>query len=63
MAKKTIGKKYEYEMANRLGQGAFAEVYKGLNKETGEVVAIKVIKRSILARYGYLKSFIAVLIC
>ena len=58
MAKKTIGKKYEYEMVNRLGQGAFAEVYKGLNKETGEVVAIKVIKRSILARYGYSISFI-----
>lgn len=48
MATKQIGKKYEYSLSNRLGQGAFAEVYKGQNKKTGETVAIKVIKRSIL---------------
>jgi calcium-dependent protein kinase len=53
MSKKTVGAKYEYELSNRLGQGAFAEVYKGKNKVTGEVVAIKVIKRSLLAKYGY----------
>ncbi|CAD8139098.1 unnamed protein product [Paramecium pentaurelia] len=52
MSKKTVGQKYEYELQNRLGQGAFAEVYKGKNKVTGEIVAIKVIKRSLLAKYG-----------
>jgi hypothetical protein len=26
MSKKTIGTKYEYELSNRLGKGAFAEV-------------------------------------
>jgi hypothetical protein len=26
MSKKTIGTKYEYELTNRLGKGAFAEV-------------------------------------
>lgn len=32
MSKKTVGSKYEYELASRLGAGAFAEVYKGKNK-------------------------------
>lgn len=53
MAKKTVGNKYEYEMTNKLGSGAFAEVYKGRNRSTGEIVAIKVIKRSLLLKYGY----------
>lgn len=52
MAKKTVGAKYEYELKDKLGSGAFAEVYKGRNKTTGEVVAIKVIKRAFLAKYG-----------
>lgn len=55
MSKKNVGQKYEYELSNRLGQGAFAEVYKGRNRLTDEVVAIKVIKRSLLAKYGYKK--------
>jgi calcium-dependent protein kinase len=53
MSKKSVGQKYEYELSGRLGQGAFAEVYKGRNRLTDEVVAIKVIKRSLLAKYGY----------
>ncbi|CAD8077095.1 unnamed protein product [Paramecium sonneborni] len=52
MSKKTVGSKYEYELSNKLGSGAFAEVYKGKNKMTGEVVAIKVIKRTLLEKYG-----------
>lgn len=59
MSKKSVGQKYEYELSNRLGQGAFAEVYKGRNKITNEVVAIKVIKRSLLARYGYKYYYIS----
>jgi calcium-dependent protein kinase len=50
--KKNVGKKYEYYLVDKLGSGAFAEVFKGKNKETQETVAIKVIKRSLLAKYG-----------
>lgn len=53
MSRKVIGDKYEYELNQKLGSGAFAEVFKGKNKLTGEVVAVKVIKRSILDKYGY----------
>ncbi|CAD8107189.1 unnamed protein product [Paramecium sonneborni] len=50
--KKVVGKKYEYQTQDKLGSGAFAEVYFGKNKLTQEAVAIKVIKRSVLAKYG-----------
>ncbi|CAD8102450.1 unnamed protein product [Paramecium primaurelia] len=50
--KKCVGKKYEYFLKDKLGSGSFAEVVKGKNKQTDEIVAIKVIKRSILAKYG-----------
>ena len=35
----------DYEMITRLGGGSFADVYKALEKSTGELVAIKVLKR------------------
>ena len=35
----------DYEMITRLGGGSFADVYKALEKSTGEFVAIKVLKR------------------
>ncbi|CAK60221.1 unnamed protein product (macronuclear) [Paramecium tetraurelia] len=50
--RKCVGKKYEYCLNDKLGSGTFAEVVKGKNKLTDEVVAIKVIKRSILEKYG-----------
>ncbi|CAD8115054.1 unnamed protein product [Paramecium sonneborni] len=50
--KKSVGKKYEYYLNDKLGTGSFAEVVKGKNKKTDEVVAIKIIKRSVLAKYG-----------
>jgi serine/threonine protein kinase len=34
-----------YQMITRLGGGSFADVYKALEKSTGELVAIKVLKR------------------
>ena len=34
----------DYEMITRLGGGSFADVYKALEKSTGELVAIKVLK-------------------
>jgi serine/threonine protein kinase len=35
----------DYQMITRLGGGSFADVYKALEKSTGELVAIKVLKR------------------
>ena len=35
----------DYEMITRLGGGSFADVYKALEKSTGELVAIKVLKK------------------
>lgn len=32
-----------YEKGERIGKGSFGEVYKGINKQTGEEVAIKII--------------------
>ena len=38
-----IGKD-KYEIQDKIGQGRYGSVYRGLNKETGEVVAIKAIE-------------------
>ena len=35
----------DYEMITRLGGGSFADVYKARNKITGELVAIKILKK------------------
>ena len=35
----------DYEMITRIGGGSFADVYKALEKSTGELVAIKILKR------------------
>ena len=35
----------DYEMITRLGGGSFADVYKAKEKSTGEIVAIKILKR------------------
>ena len=34
-----------YEILNRLGGGSFADVYKAIEKKTGEYVAIKALKK------------------
>ena len=34
-----------YEILNKLGGGSFAEVYKAIEKKTGEYVAIKILKK------------------
>ena len=34
-----------YEIIERIGEGAFADVYKAKEKSTGEFVAIKILKR------------------
>jgi serine/threonine protein kinase len=38
----------DYDFGEMLGSGAFAVVYKGTKKETGEQVAIKKIKKNIV---------------
>jgi len=43
--KKNKYKMDDYQMITRLGGGSFADVYKALEKSTGELVAIKVLKR------------------
>jgi len=37
--------KYQFSMNHRIGSGSYANVYKGEDKETGKVVAIKMINR------------------
>ena len=37
----------DYEMITRLGGGSFADVYKAREKTTGELVAIKILKKKI----------------
>ena len=39
------GESGQFEMGEELGQGAYATVYKGRNTQTGEVVAIKKMKK------------------
>ena len=36
-----------YEILKRLGGGTFADVYKAIDKKTGEYVAIKILKKKI----------------
>ena len=38
----------DYELGDMLGSGAFAIVYKAVNKNTGEEVAVKKIKKNIV---------------
>lgn len=45
-------RKYEYNEADKLGKGAFAEVFKGKYINCNEQVAIKVIKKAFLKKYG-----------
>ena len=47
-----MGNKYEYFTKQKLGVGGFAEVFKGKNRLTGEEVAIKVIKKDVMEKYG-----------
>ena len=38
----------DYDLGDMLGSGAFAIVYKAVSKESGEVVAVKKIKKNIV---------------
>ena len=38
---------YSYKESERLGSGAFACVYKGINSKTKEEIAVKVFKKEI----------------
>ena len=41
-----------YEFQSVLGEGAFCTVYQAIDKETGEQIAVKVIKRKTLHKDG-----------
>jgi serine/threonine protein kinase len=49
---KQENREYEFSEKDRLGNGSFADVYKGKKLDSGEIVAIKVIKKETLKRYG-----------
>ena len=40
---KAINGSYSYNPSDELGRGAFGSVYKGVNTETNEIVAIKLV--------------------
>lgn len=40
----------QYELLEKIGKGSFGEVYKGFAKETGEIVAIKVVDLTVRNR-------------
>ncbi|EGR30357.1 protein kinase domain protein [Ichthyophthirius multifiliis] len=43
---------YQYKESDQLGSGSFASVFKGTNNDNGQEVAIKVINRQALKKYG-----------
>ena len=45
MIKEIKNGKYQYDMKDELGRGAFATVYKGIIKDSNKIIAIKVIDK------------------
>lgn len=43
---------YEYDEANKLGQGSFARVYRGVIKKNNRVVAIRFLPLTLIKQYG-----------
>ena len=48
----TQGREYEYDSQRFLGRGAFGDVYVGKCKATGEDVAVKVLQKAKMMRFG-----------
>lgn len=50
--KHIINEEFEYHTNDKLGAGAFGEVFKGKKISTGEIVAIKTIDKYRIKKYG-----------
>ncbi|CAD8163035.1 unnamed protein product [Paramecium octaurelia] len=48
--------KYIFNVKDRIGQGSYAEVFKGTNEKTGEKVAIKMLSKSVINADDYLRE-------
>lgn len=46
--------KYLFNINNKIGEGSYATVYKGINEKNGEKVAIKMLNKSVINAYKLL---------
>jgi serine/threonine protein kinase len=53
----TINKFGQYRVQEKLGGGGMAVVYKALNEETGETVALKILRASLMEQPGTVQRF------
>jgi len=47
MTEKRIDR-FTYKESDKIGSGSFGEVYKGRDDKTGEIVAVKIVKKKLI---------------
>jgi calcium-dependent protein kinase len=55
MAEKKIDR-FIYKESERIGSGSFGEVFRGRDETTGEIVAIKIVKKKLIMQDKYLEE-------